>query len=49
MIGELADMNDRTRITSARIDFSATGRQTKQLIMLDGVTWNLAAAHFSRI
>ena len=38
MIGELADMNARTRSTTAKIDFSATNRQTKQLITLDGVT-----------
>jgi ABC transport system ATP-binding/permease protein len=37
MIGELADLNARTRSTSAKIDFSATNRQTKQLIVLDGV------------
>jgi ATP-binding cassette subfamily F protein uup len=38
MIGELAEMNARTRSTSAKIDFSASGRQTKQLITLDGIT-----------
>jgi ATP-binding cassette subfamily F protein uup len=41
MIGELADLNARTRSTSAKIDFSATSRQTKQLIVLDGVTAEL--------
>jgi ATP-binding cassette subfamily F protein uup len=41
LIGDLADMNARTRSTSARIDFSATNRQTKQLITLDGVTCEL--------
>jgi ABC transport system ATP-binding/permease protein len=41
LIGDLADMNARTRSTSARIDFSATDRQTKQLITLDGVTCEL--------
>jgi ATP-binding cassette subfamily F protein uup len=41
MIGELADLNARTRSTSAKIDFSATNRQTKQLIVLDGVTTEL--------
>jgi ABC transport system ATP-binding/permease protein len=39
MIGELAEMNARTRSTSARIDFSASDRQTKQLITLDGVSY----------
>ena len=37
MIGELAEMNTRTRSTSAKIDFSASDRQTKQLITLDSV------------
>jgi ATP-binding cassette subfamily F protein uup len=41
LIGDLADLNARTRSTSARIDFSATNRQTKQLIILDGVTCDL--------
>jgi ATP-binding cassette subfamily F protein uup len=41
MIGELADLNNRTRNTTARIDFSATNRQTKQLITLDAVTCEL--------
>jgi len=39
MIGELADLNARSRTATARIDFSATDRQTKQLIVLDGVTY----------
>ncbi len=39
MIGELADLNTRTRTASARIDFSATNRQTKQLVELDKVTY----------
>jgi ABC transport system ATP-binding/permease protein len=41
LIGDLADLNARTRSTSVRIDFSATNRQTKQLITLDGVTCDL--------
>jgi ABC transport system ATP-binding/permease protein len=41
MIGELADLNNRTRNTAARIDFSATNRQTKQLITLDGISCEL--------
>ena len=41
LIGDLADLNARTRSTSARIDFSATNRQTKQLITLDAVTCEL--------
>jgi ABC transport system ATP-binding/permease protein len=41
MIGELAEMNSRTRGTSAKIDFSASGRQTKQLLTLDGVSYTV--------
>ncbi|MGC2737935.1 MAG: ABC-F family ATP-binding cassette domain-containing protein [Candidatus Acidiferrales bacterium] len=37
MIGELAELNSRTRTGTAGIDFSASQRQTKQLIRLDGV------------
>jgi len=39
MIGELADLNARTRTTSAKIDFSSTERQTKRLIALDDLTY----------
>ncbi len=60
MIGELADLNARTRTTSAAIDFSASGRQTKQLVKLEGVRYSvplpaqaparrMARARFSRI
>jgi ABC transport system ATP-binding/permease protein len=38
IIGDLAEMKARTAISTAQIDFSATNRQTKQLIQLDGVT-----------
>jgi ABC transport system ATP-binding/permease protein len=41
MIGELADLNNRTRTATAKIDFSASNRQTKQLIGLDGVTYTI--------
>jgi ABC transport system ATP-binding/permease protein len=41
MIGELAEMNARTRGTSAKIAFAASGRQTKQLITLDGVSYSV--------
>jgi ABC transport system ATP-binding/permease protein len=37
MIGELAEMNSRSSGSTAQIDFSATDRQTKQLIKLEGV------------
>ena len=43
MIGELADMNARTRTASAAIDFSASGRQTKQLVQLEGVSYSIMA------
>jgi ABC transport system ATP-binding/permease protein len=42
MIGELADLNNRTRTATAKIDFSASNRQTKQLIGLEGVTYTIA-------
>jgi ATP-binding cassette subfamily F protein uup len=38
MIGELAELNSRTRTGAAGIDFSASNRQTRQLIRLEGVT-----------
>jgi ATP-binding cassette subfamily F protein uup len=41
MIGELADLNNRTRTATAKIDFSASNRQSKQLIGLDGVTYTI--------
>jgi ATP-binding cassette subfamily F protein uup len=42
LIGELADLNARTRAPSAKIDFSATDRKTKRLITLDDVTYGIA-------
>ncbi len=41
MIGELADLNARTRTLTAKIDFSASNRQTKQLIVLDGASYSV--------
>jgi ABC transport system ATP-binding/permease protein len=38
LMGELADLNGRTRKGSAQIDFSATDRKTKRLIELENVT-----------
>ncbi|HUI52753.1 MAG TPA: ABC-F family ATP-binding cassette domain-containing protein, partial [Terriglobales bacterium] len=38
MIGELAEMNARSRTTTARIDFTSSERKTKQLVTLDAVT-----------
>src|SRR5437016_10386756 len=43
MIGELAEMNARSRTSSAEIDFSATNRKTKQLIMLEGVSYGIGS------
>ena len=40
MIGDLADLNARTRTPSAKIDFASSGRQTKQLITLDAVGYS---------
>ena len=42
MIGELAEMNARSRTSSAEIDFSATNRKSKRLITLDGVSLGIA-------
>ncbi len=53
LIGELADLNSRTRTPSAKIDFSATDRKTKRLITLDDVTYGFggrtlfAGIHFT--
>ncbi|HEY6349111.1 MAG TPA: ABC-F family ATP-binding cassette domain-containing protein [Candidatus Angelobacter sp.] len=38
LMGELADLNSRTRAATAQIDFSATNRKTKRLIELADVT-----------
>jgi ABC transport system ATP-binding/permease protein len=43
MIGELAEMNARSRTASAEIDFSVTNRKTKQLITLDGVSFGIGS------
>ncbi len=39
LIGELADMNARTRTSSAQIDFTSSERKTKQLITLDDASY----------
>ena len=41
LIGQLADLNSRTRAYTAQIDFSSTDRQTKRLITLGGITHEL--------
>src|ERR1700730_11954414 len=43
MIGELAEMNARSRTASAEIDFSATNRKSKQLITLEGVSYDIGS------
>src|SRR5688572_13093184 len=41
MIGELADLNARSRVGTAGIDFASTERRTKQLIGLDDVEYSI--------
>ncbi len=43
MIGELADLNNRTRSSTAKIDFTASNRQTKQLIGLENVSYTIGS------
>jgi ATP-binding cassette subfamily F protein uup len=41
LIGELADMNARTRTSTAQIDFASSDRKTKQLMTLDDVRYSI--------
>ena len=41
LMGELADLNSRTRSGNARIDFSATERQTRRLLEFEGVHYGI--------
>ena len=41
LIGDLADLNERTRIATAQIDFSASDRKTKRLIELKNVAYQI--------
>ncbi|HWY57018.1 MAG TPA: ABC-F family ATP-binding cassette domain-containing protein [Terriglobales bacterium] len=41
LMSELADLNVRTRIATANIDFSATERKTKRLIELEDVAYEI--------
>jgi len=41
MIGELADLNSRTRTSTARIDFASSDRQTKRLIEAEGISYSI--------
>jgi ABC transport system ATP-binding/permease protein len=40
LMGDLADLSSRTRSTSANINFSATNRQSRQLVQLDDVSFS---------
>lgn len=42
LIGELADLNARTRTASAAIDFSASDRKTRRLMELRGLSFEIA-------
>lgn len=41
LIGELKDLNAQTSVSTAKIDFSGTERQTKQLITLHNVSYSV--------
>jgi ABC transport system ATP-binding/permease protein len=41
LMGELADLNARTRTATAQIDFSATDRKTKRLIELENIAYTI--------
>jgi ABC transport system ATP-binding/permease protein len=41
LMGELADLNTRTRTATAQMDFSATDRKTKRLIELEDVAYQI--------
>jgi ATP-binding cassette subfamily F protein uup len=40
-MGELADLNARTRTGTAQVDFSASDRKTKRLIELENITYEI--------
>jgi ATP-binding cassette subfamily F protein uup len=42
LMGDLADLNERTRTATAQIDFSASDRKTKRLIELEDVAYEIA-------
>jgi ATP-binding cassette subfamily F protein uup len=42
LMGDLADLNQRTRTGTAQIDFSASDRKTKRLIELEDVSYEIA-------
>lgn len=47
LMGELADLNARTRTSTAQIDFFATERQTKRLIELEDVSYEIGDSDVS--
>jgi len=50
LIGDLADMNARTRATATKIDFTATNRQTKNLMSLENVSYEVPGRNlFSKL
>jgi ATP-binding cassette subfamily F protein uup len=50
LMGDLADLNARTRTATAQIDFSVTDRKTKRLIELEDVTYRIEGrALFDRL
>jgi len=44
MIGQLAELNSRTSVSSAGIDFEASQRKTKRLVEFEGVSCDVPAA-----
>src|SRR5204862_1430139 len=42
MIGDLADLNARSRVSTVSIDFSSTDRRSKQLLELENVAFAIA-------
>jgi ABC transport system ATP-binding/permease protein len=48
LIEELADLNQRTRSTTAQIDFAATDRKTKRLIELENVRYEIGGRQLFR-
>jgi ATP-binding cassette subfamily F protein uup len=40
LIGELGDLRSRTRTASTDLDFSATGRQSKRLVEIEGLAYS---------
>ena len=41
LMGELADLNSRTRTGTAQVDFSASDRKTKRLIELENIAYHI--------